>query len=160
MIETAPRAAWDAKLAADIIATHADRPGAALPIMHALQDVFGCVPDHAIELIASALNLSRAEIRGIRSFYHDFRSHPPGRHVLKLCRAEACQARGAVRLHNELMARLGIAWHGTTANGRLTLEPAMCLGLCASGPAGMLDDSLLARLDAPALGLVARNVGV
>ena len=138
---------WNQERATAIIAAHAAREGAALPILHALQSVFGHIPGDAVPMIAAALNISRAEMHGIVTFYHDFRDHPPGRHVLRLCRAEACQAMGADALAAHTTARLGIDWHGTTADGAVTLEPVFCLGLCAIGPAGMLDGRPLGRLD-------------
>ena len=143
----ADHARWNADRAASIIAEHRGREGATLPILHALQDAFGHVPEQAIPLIAAALNLTRAEVHGIASFYHDFRSTPPGRHTLRLCRAEACQAMGAERLHEAAQRRLGIGWHETTADGAVTLEPVFCLGLCAVAPSGMLDGAPLGRLD-------------
>lgn len=124
------------------IAAHAQRPGALLPLLHAVQDELGFVPPAAVRLIASALNLSRAEVHGVISFYHHFRSAPPGRHVLRLCRAEACQSVGAVALEQYLQRRLGIGYHATSADGALTLEPVYCLGNCAAGPALMLDDAV------------------
>ncbi len=142
---------WDPAAAAAIIAGLAHVPGAALPILHALQDRFGYVPAACDALMAEALNLSRAEIRGIISFYHDFRREPPGRHVLKLCRAEACQSMGASGTSQRLLRRLGIDWGETTADGSLTVEPVYCLGLCACAPAGLLDGAPLARLDDAAL---------
>lgn len=143
----ADQAPWNADRAATIVAQHRHRDGAALPILHALQDEFGHVPSQAIPLIAAALNLTRSEVHGIASFYHDFRRTPPGRHVLRLCRAEACQAMGAQRVHEEARRRLGIGWHETTADGAVTLEPVFCLGLCAVAPSGMLDGAPLGRLD-------------
>ncbi len=142
---------WDASLAATIIAAHASMEGAGLPILHALQHEFGYVPRQSEPLIADALNLSRAEVHGLISFYHDFRRAPPGRHVLKICRAEACQASGAVGMAERLLARLGIAWGGTTADGSLTIDPVYCLGLCGCGPAALLDEEPVARLDDRAL---------
>ena len=139
---------WDATLAAAIIARHAYLDGPALPILHALQDQFGYIDAAAVPMLAEALNLSRAEIHGIVTFYHDFRSKPAGRHVLKLCRAEACQAVGAVALAAHAKRQLGVDWHGTTSDGNVTLEPVFCLGLCACGPAGLLDDEPLSGLDA------------
>ena len=121
--------------------------GATLPIMHALQETFGHVPEEAIPMIASELNLSRAEVYGVFTFYHDFRAKPAGRHVLKLCRAEACQAAGGDALAKRAEATLGIALGNTTADQRLTLEPIYCLGLCATAPAAMLDGRLIGRLD-------------
>ncbi len=150
-------AGWDATLAASIIASHAGREGATLPILHDLQAAFGYVPREAEALIAEALNLSKAEIRGVVSFYHDFRHAPPGRHVLKLCRAEACQSVGAASLAERFLQRMGVDWGGTTADGALTIEPAYCLGLCACGPAALLDDEPLARLDDAALAALARE---
>jgi len=138
---------WAASRAAEIIAVHAGQEGATLPILHALQQTFGYVPAQAIPQIAEALNLTRAEVHGIASFYHDFRRAPPGRHVLRLCRAEACQSMGADRLAAEVQARLDVDWHDTTGDGVVTLEPVFCLGLCAVGPSGMLDGKPLGRLD-------------
>jgi formate dehydrogenase subunit gamma len=137
---------WEEKRARDIIATHAGEPGATLPILHALQEEFGCVPEAAVPLIADALNLSRAEVHGVVTFYHDFRANPPGRHVLKLCRAEACQAMGADRLAASARAKFGVGWGETTADGRLTLDPVYCLGLCATAPSAMIDGRPVGRL--------------
>ena len=138
---------WDTALAAEIIAAHAGMEGAALPVLHALQEEFGFVPKESEAMIADALNLSRADVHGVVSFYHDFRRTAPGRHVLHVCRAEACQATGAAAMADRLLARLGVAWGGTTADGSLTVEPTFCLGLCACGPAALLDGEPLARLD-------------
>jgi len=139
---------WDAARAEAIIAAVAPLPGALLPMLHDLQATFGCVPDEAVPRIALALNLSRAEVFGVISFYHDFRRAPPGRHVLKLCRAEACQAVGGAALAERTLARLGVDWHGTTPDGAVTVEPVFCLGLCACGPAALVDEAPLGRLDA------------
>jgi formate dehydrogenase subunit gamma len=138
---------WSAARGADIIAAHAPQEGAALPILHALQAAFGCVPREAVPMVAAALNLTRAELQGIVTFYHDFRQSPPGTHVLKLCRAEACQAMGADQIAAELRRQLRIDWGETSADGQITLEPVFCLGLCACAPAAMLDGKLFARLD-------------
>jgi formate dehydrogenase subunit gamma len=124
-----------------------DLPGALLPILHAVQESFGHVDDEAVPVIAAALNLSRAEVHGVVTFYHDFRRSAPGRHVLKLCRAEACQSMGCEDLADRLTRRLGIGFGETTADGRLTLEAVYCLGNCALSPAAMLDGKLLGRLD-------------
>ena len=138
---------WDADAAARIIGSHLAMEGPGLPILHALQAEFGYVPRQAEPLIADALNLSRAEVLGLISFYHDFRRAPPGRHVLKVCRAEACQATGGVAMAERLLGTLGIGWHGTTADGSLTVDPVYCLGLCNCGPAALFDDEPVARLD-------------
>lgn len=143
--------AWNEARGAEIIAAHAGQEGATLPILHALQEAFGCVPAAVVPMIAQALNLTRAEVHGIVSFYHDFRREPPGRHVLRLCRAEACQSLGADALAAHVRDRLGVDWHDTTPDGAVTLEPVFCLGLCAIGPSAMLDGAPLARLDATRL---------
>jgi formate dehydrogenase subunit gamma len=130
-----------------IIEARKNQPGAALPILHALQAEFGHVPQDALRLVAEALNISRSEIHGVFTFYHDFRDHPPGRHVLRLCRAEACQSMGAVALGEQARAALGVEWGGTSADGAVTLEPVYCLGLCACAPAALLDGAPHGRLD-------------
>ncbi|MEE8631251.1 MULTISPECIES: formate dehydrogenase subunit gamma [Methylobacterium] len=142
---------WDADRATGIIAEHAHREGATLPILHALQETFGYVDGAAVPLIAEALNLSRAEVHGCITFYHDFRSAPAGRHTVKLCRAEACQAMGADALHDDILRRYDVAWHGTTRDGQVTVEPVFCLGLCACGPAALVDGEPVGRLDLDAL---------
>jgi len=138
---------WNPERAAAAIATHRDSEGAALPMLHALQEAFGYVPEEAVPMVAQALNLSRAEVHGIVTFYHDFRHAPAGRHVLKLCRAEACQSLGGDELAAHAKARLKLGWGETTANGALTLEPVFCLGLCACGPSALLDGKVIGRLD-------------
>ena len=142
---------WDPALAGEIITAHRGMEGAALPILHALQEEFGYVPKQSEAMIADALNVSRAEVHGVISFYHDFRRTAPGRHVLKLCRAEACQSVGAAAMADRLLRRLGVEWGGTTRDGSLTIEPTFCLGLCACGPNALLDGEPLARLDDDAL---------
>ena len=149
---------WDPVRAAGIISKSAHIEGAALPILHALLEAFGYIDDGVVPLLADALNLSRAEVLGTISFYHDFRRHPAGRHVLKLCRAEACQAVGSAAMHAHAKRALGVDWHGTSKDGAVTLEPVFCLGLCACGPAALLDDQPLARLDAAALDRVLAEV--
>lgn len=137
---------WSAERASEIIAGQADRDGAVLPILHALQRTFGFVPEAAEPMIAQALNLSRAEVHGVVTFYHDFRRTLPGRHVLKLCRAEACQSVGGEALVARAEAALGVAMGETSPDGRVTLEPTYCLGLCATAPSAMLDGRLFGRL--------------
>jgi formate dehydrogenase subunit gamma len=141
------REPWNRERAAEIIEAHRSLAGAALPILHALQREFGYVDRAAVPLIADALNLSRAEVHGVLSFYHDFREAPPGGHVLKLCRAEACQSMGAEAIANAARERLQIDWNETTPDGRVTLEPVFCLGLCACAPAAMLDRRVFGRVD-------------
>jgi formate dehydrogenase subunit gamma len=138
---------WDVARGAEIIAEHAGLEGATLVILHALQEAFGYVPEPAIPMVAEALNLSRAEVHGVFTFYHDFRHAPAGDHVLKLCRAEACQAAGGDALAARAEAKLGIALGHTTADERVTLEPIYCLGLCATAPSAMLDGRIVGRLD-------------
>jgi formate dehydrogenase subunit gamma len=142
---------FDPERLVEIIAARADLEGPLLPILHAVQASFGCVPEAAVPIIAGALNLTRAEVHGVVSFYHDFRTAPPGAHVLRLCRAEACQAAGGDALAAHAEQRLGIAQGRTTADGAVSLEAVYCLGLCASGPAAMLDGAPVARLDAERL---------
>lgn len=131
----------------DIAAGHLDLEGPLLPILHAIQAEFGHVPEAAMPRIAERLNISKAEVHGVVSFYHDFRTEPAGRHVVKLCRAEACQARGVDALIAHAEARLGVTMGETTRNGAVTLEPVYCLGLCASGPAALVDGQVVARID-------------
>jgi formate dehydrogenase subunit gamma len=140
-------APWDAKTARTIIAAKQSMPGALLPILHALQSEFGYIDREAEPLIADILNLSRAEVHGVVTFYHDFRHAPPGRHVLKLCRAEACQSTGGDKLAAHAEARIGAAIGTTTSDGRISLEPVYCLGLCATAPAVMFDGRVVGRLD-------------
>ena len=142
-----PFEVWQDARAQEIITAHAGTDGAMLPILHALQATFGLIPEAAIPLIAETLNLSRAEVHGVVTFYHDFRRSLPGRHVLKLCRAEACQATGGDALAAHARGRLGIEWGGTTADGRVTLDAVFCLGLCATAPSAMIDGRLGGRLN-------------
>jgi formate dehydrogenase subunit gamma len=154
MAQAAPQAQsrgpvpFDADEARKIIQGMRHLAGAALPILHGLQDRFGYVDRATVPLIADALNLSQAEIHGIISFYHEFRAAPPGRHVVKLCRAEACQSMGCRGLEAHVTAQLGIGFGETTADGRVTLEAVYCLGNCALSPAVMIDGELHGRVDA------------
>jgi formate dehydrogenase subunit gamma len=138
---------WDEKRGAEIIAEHGHLEGSTLVILHALQQAFGYVPEPAIPMVAEALNLSRAEVHGVFTFYHDFRHKPAGKHVLKLCRAEACQAAGGDAVAARAEAKLGIAIGNTTPDERVTLEPIYCLGLCATAPSAMLDGRVVGMLD-------------
>jgi len=141
-------AAWNEDSARAIAAAHASTPGGLINALHAIQAAFGFVPKPAMLLLADAFNISRAEVYGTASFYHDFRlDGPAGRHVLKLCRAEACQANGCDATAEAARKKLGIGWGETTPDGEWTLEPAFCFGLCANGPSAMIDGRLVARVD-------------
>ena len=128
-------------------------------MLHAIQDTLGFVPAQAVPVIATALNLSRAEVHGVVSFYHDFRSHSPGRHVLRLCRAEACQSMGAERIAELTQRETGIGFGATTADGELTLEAVYCLGNCACAPAAMLDGEVHGRLNEAGVRALLRGLG-
>lgn len=143
----------------DVINDHVHLEGPLLPILHGMMEAFDHVPETALPLMAEALNISRAEVHGVMSFYHDFRTLPAGRHVVKICRAEACKSVGADALANGVLAKLGTSWHGTTPNGAVTIEPVYCLGLCANGPAAMVDDRVVAGLDEDKLTAVFKEAG-
>jgi len=128
-----------------IISALKHKPGALLPILHGVQDSLGYIPDTAISAIASALNQSRAEIHGVISFYHQFRTNPPGKHVIQICRAEACQSMGARELEAHVKQTLGVDFHQTTADREITLEAVYCLGNCACSPSVRVDDQILGR---------------
>ena len=135
-----------------IIDRHQGREGPLLPILHDVQAEWGMIPEAAQPVIAAALNMTRAEVYGVVSFYHDFRDHPTGRHILRLCRAEACKSMGADALANQVRQVLGIDWHETTPDGRITLEPVFCLGLCACAPSAQIDGMLVGRATAERVG--------
>jgi formate dehydrogenase subunit gamma len=136
-----------------------DLEGPLLPMLHGLQAEFGHVPQAAVDLIAEALNLSKAEVHGVISFYHDFRKAPAGHHVVKICRAEACQAVGGDTLGEAVLKKLGLDWHGTTLNGAVTLEPVYCLGLCACGPAAMVDGKVIGRVTEARMTRILQEAG-
>lgn len=136
---------------ASVISDHRGLEGPLLPILHSLQHEFGYVPHEALPIVAHALNLSRAEVYGVVSFYHDFRKAPAGRHVLKLCQAEACQSMGSDAVAAMIKQKLGIDFHQTKADGSVTLEPVYCLGLCACSPSAMLDGQVIGRVDDDAI---------
>jgi formate dehydrogenase subunit gamma len=138
---------FDTARAKAVIEARVAMPGALLPILHGLQDAFGYVPEAALPLVAEALNLSRAEVHGVLTFYHDFRRAPAGRHALRLCRAEACQSMGGVALEAHAKQRLGVGFNQTTPDGSITLEPVYCLGLCATAPALMWDAEVHGRMN-------------
>jgi formate dehydrogenase subunit gamma len=129
----------------------ASEPGALLPILHAIQDELGYVPDSAVPVVASVLNLSRAEVHGVVTFYHFFRTKPRGKQTLYVCRAEACQSMGSRALEDHARRKLKIDFHETTADGRFSLEPVYCLGNCACSPAVMVDETVYGRVTAERL---------
>jgi formate dehydrogenase subunit gamma len=157
-IELAGIAAWDEAEASRIIGRHSGREGPLLPILHDLQATFGCIAPAAVRLVADTLNLTRAEVHGVVSFYHDFREQPAGRHVLKLCRAEACQSMDGEDFARRILDRFGIEWGDTTPDGRVTVEATYCLGLCACAPSAMLDGEPMARLTPRSIDEIAREV--
>ena len=130
----------------EVTARLKDQPGALLPTLHGVQEALGHVPEGAIAIIARELNLSRADVHGVVSFYHFFRTEPGGKQVLYLCRAESCQAMGAATLEAHVKQRLGVDFHQTTADGAFTLEPVYCLGNCACSPAMLVDEELHGRV--------------
>lgn len=132
--------------------------GPLLPILNGIHEEFGHIPAETLPVVADALNISRAEVHGVVSFYHDFRREPAGRHVLRLCRAEACQSMGGDALAARLQELLGIAFGATSSDGSVTLEPVYCLGLCACAPAAMLDGEVIGRLDADRLDEIVAEV--
>ena len=148
---------WNVERALALIAEQCGREGPLLPLLHAFQEEFGYIDEAAVPLIAQALNISRAEVHGVVTFYHDFRRRPAGRHVLKLCRAEACQAAGGDAIAARAVERLCLAMGATAADGTVTLEPVYCLGLCATAPSAMLDGRLIGRLDEARLDALLRE---
>ncbi|HWA04424.1 MAG TPA: NAD(P)H-dependent oxidoreductase subunit E [Rhizomicrobium sp.] len=148
MTSRAAPIAFDTALATKIVDGLAATPGGLLPALWEMQAAFGHIPRPAIAILARGFNITEAEVFGVASFYHDFRlDRPRGKRVLKLCRAEACQAVGADALADYVKKKLGLEWGGTTPDGEWTLEPVFCLGLCASGPSAMIDEDVHARLD-------------
>ncbi len=129
-----------------------------LPLLHAVQDEIGYIDDALVPAIAAALNLSRADVHGVLTFYHDYRRQPAGRHIVKLCRAESCQARGGAAIEAAAAKRLGVAMGETRRDGQVTLEPVYCLGLCAIGPNALVDGRPVARIDTAALDRIAAEV--
>lgn len=142
----------------DWVRQHGSGRDGLLPLLHALQEDAGFVDDALVPVIASALNLTRADVHGTISFYNDFRREPAGRHVVKLCRAESCQARGAVAIEEEATRRLGVAMGETRRDGQVTLEPVYCLGLCAIGPNALVDGRPIANLDSAKLDRIAAEI--
>lgn len=143
---------------AEIVESLKRLEGPLLPILHEVQDQFGHVPQEALPVIANALNLSNAEVHGVVTFYHDYRREPAGRHVLKLCQAEACQSMGSDAVADRLRQLLNIDFHQTSLDGSVTMEPVYCLGLCACAPAAMLDGEVIGRIDADAIDEIIAEV--
>lgn len=137
---------WDHEAVRRIVVGLKGKPGALLPILHGIQEALGYVPPDSVPLIAGELNLSRAEVHGVISFYHYFRDTPPGRQTIYLCRAEACQAMGSEALEAHAKQRLGIDYHETSADGAFSLEPVYCLGNCACSPSVMIDKEVHGRV--------------
>lgn len=148
---------WDDAQALAVITEHSHLDGALLPILHALQATFGYVDARCVPAIADKLNISKADVHGVISFYHDFRHAPAGRHVLKLCRAESCQAMGCEKLVDHLAHTHHLGMGDTDATGAITVETVYCLGNCALSPAALLDDELIGRLDATKLDAIVMN---
>lgn len=150
---------WSEARAREIVAAHTHLEGPLMPILHAVQEAFGMVPEAAVPVIAEELNLSRAEVHGVVTFYHDFRREPAGKHVLKMCRAEACQSMGCESLVKRAEDKLGTACGGTSPDGRITLETVYCLGLCATAPSAMIDGKVVGRLDTKKLDSILKEAG-
>lgn len=146
----------DAVVAA-AIAQHADRPGGLLPLLHEIQDRLGYVPAQSVPQIAKAMRLSHAEVHGVIGFYHHFRRTPPGRHVVRICLAEACRSMGSQQLLAHACKLTGIGLHETTNDGALSLEPVYCLGNCACSPAVLVDKELIGRVDAARLDAIVEG---
>ena len=143
----------------EIINNLKDKPGALLPVLHGIQDKLGYIPAETVPDIADALNLSRAEVHGVISFYHYFRDTPPGKHTIHICRAESCQAMGSKALEDHVKAKLGIDYHETTQDGAFSLEPVYCLGLCACSPSMQIDDDMYGRVSAESFDNAIKQVG-
>lgn len=143
----------------EVIANLKDKPGALLPILHGIQDNLGYIPEEVVPVIAKALNLSRAEVHGVISFYHYFRETPPGKQTIHLCRAESCQAMGGKALEGHAKQKLGIDFHETTKDGTFSLEPVYCLGLCACSPSMQVGDEVFGRVSADFFDKIIKEVG-
>jgi len=150
---------YDAAIATEIINQFGAKPEMLVQVLHAFVQRYGFISEEAIKQIASELNLSRADVHGVVSFYHDFRTTPPGKHVVKICQAEACQAMGSRELTSHAEGKLGIDMHGTTNNGQVSLEPVYCLGNCACSPAVMIDEKVYGRVNSEKLDDLIRECG-
>jgi len=136
-----------------------DKPGALLPILHDIQNALGYIPADSIPMIASELNLSRAEVHGVISFYHYFRETPPGKQTIHLCRAESCQAMGSKKLEEHVKAKLGIDYHETTPDGKFSLEPVYCLGMCSCSPSMQIGEDVYGRVTAESFDNIVKEMG-
>jgi formate dehydrogenase subunit gamma len=141
----------DTGIGSEIISRYGARPELLVQVLHAFMERYGYISEQALRQIASELNLSRAEVHGVVSFYHDFRTTPAGKHMVRICQAEACQAMGSRDLTARAVKKLGVDLHGTTEDGQVSLEPVYCLGLCACSPAMMIDGKVYSRVDADRL---------
>ena len=148
----------DVDAAKAIAAKYGNKPDALLEILHDLQDELGCIPETSVPVLAKALNLSRAEVQGVVSFYHDFRHQPAGRHVVKVCRAESCQSMKGNELAAHAQRTLKVKFGETTSDGKITLEAVYCLGLCAMSPAIMVDQMLKGRMDAKSFNAIVKSL--
>ena len=137
---------WDKNAVAEVIESLKDKPGAMLPILHGIQNTLGYIPKGSVPLIANALNVSRAEVHGVITFYHYFRDTPPGKHTIHVCRAESCQSMNGAGLEAHAKAKLGIDYHETTPDGAFSLEPVYCLGNCGCSPAISVDGEVFGRV--------------
>lgn len=156
---TTPRfVTWEASIGQAIIDDFKSKPGALLPLLHAIQDRFSYIPEDAVVLIAKTLKLSRAEVHGVISFYHHFRTKQPGRHVVEICRAEACQAVGARGLETYAKSALGVQYHQTTTDNNITLEPVYCLGNCSCGPSVRVGNEIYAEVDSQRFDELVENL--
>lgn len=149
---------WDEDVALPLVASVADEEGPLLLALQTLQDHFGYVPPQSLDMVAECLNVSRAEVLGVLSFYPALHREPVGSHVLQVCRAEACQAVGGRELEAAVKRHTGLDFHNTNARGSLTLEPVYCLGNCACGPSVRLDDRIFGRVDEQRLAKILRSV--
>jgi len=154
-----PLAAPELLLVSQLLPSFQAQPGGLLPLLHAVQDALGFIPANAVPLIAEGMNLSRAEVHGVITYYHFFRSTPPGQHVVQVCRAEACRACGSEELWAQAQSLLGCGAHETSADGQFSLEPVYCLGLCASSPAVQIDDKLHVRMNEAKFKTVLAKLG-
>jgi len=150
---------YDKAIASEIINQFGAKPEMLVQVLHAFVQRYGFISEEAIRQIANELNLSRADVHGVVSFYHDFRTTPPGEHVVKICQAESCQAMGSRELTAHAEDKLGIKLHGTTGDGNVSLEPVYCLGNCACSPAIMIDEKVYGRVDKSRLDDLIQDCG-